>query len=668
MAGNNAIPSTSAKPPKQWTRTIGKKPGKVSWIHGTKEKFFGSPNGHGKIGKVLRRHDEPVHPEVWIQYEEDLEEDVTDPNAGDPDVATLTKEEADRRSKISSNRIGQWYRVHYGGGVEQGKKNLFKDLLSVGANIGATQPMKMQTWQYYSKLHYEECVKPCFEVAWKAAQQRAKDLELEEPHVVKVRGEVTRQAWEEETEEFKVLMVAAQNKEHTQMLVHGRWAVLRRVPILRKSCMHTIQEQFSMNVVIMLCGPIGEHGGAVEVRSVHSGMTTGLNPKKWYQFDPRRHSVSLIARRLANGKTPTSDPGEAERERRHVASSASSSDTPGPMAGASTSSGGPARATETGASGLCVAGPSGSHAPISRGKSNAPTPHGMPPARPTPPVGEPPACEPPPHETPVRKTPPARETPAREGTPVLVHEAWRRKDMGKWSEEVRRAHGAFAMREKWPEDWARLVNEYLDFEAVAGYPNEEGPHIGGDGRPSEVTTFLTAGRKWHLPPKIKHLGKLGEKRLYADNWWMWWRSLQPSEREVVEETGMMTMPMEMEWGRLTKMSGPNGFLQVMASLFWWGLEEFRDGPEDNSGWPAAAGDVESILYGVLKSGEVQEVFVFRSEGVASTSKKGNEKAVEEKRKAAEAEVEDDGRCSKRTAGEKAGDTNGRQTRAATRKT
>ncbi|KAJ7030689.1 hypothetical protein C8F04DRAFT_1263591 [Mycena alexandri] len=212
--------------------------------------------------------------------------------------------------------------------------------------------------------------------------------------------------------------------------------------------------------------------------------------------------------------------------------------------------------------------------------------------------------------------------------------------MGRWPEELRRAHGAFAMGEKWPEDWARLVDEYLDFEAAAGYP-EEGPRMGGEGRPAEVGEFLNGGRKWHSPPRIRNLGKLGEKGSYADKWWMWWRSVQPKEREVVEETGLMTMPMEMEWGKLTKMSGRNGFMQIMASLLWWGLEAFRDGADDDSGWATAVGDVEGILYGVLQSGEVQTL----------TSKKGKEKAAAgggRKRKAS-GEVEDEGRRSKRIA-------------------
>ncbi|KAJ7016271.1 hypothetical protein C8F04DRAFT_1282007 [Mycena alexandri] len=105
------------------------------------------------------------------------------------------------------------------------------------------------------------------------------------------------------------------------------------------------------------------------------------------------------------------------------------------------------------------------------------------------------------------------------------------------------------------------------------------------------------------------------------------------------------------------MSGRNGFMQVMASLLWWGMEEFRDGSEDTSGWAAAVGDVEGILYGVLQSGQV-----------VPTSKKGKEKGkaasvTGRKRKSGELEVDEDGRrSSKRIAGEKAGETSRRKTR------
>ena len=76
--------------------------------------------------------------------------------------------------------------------MDQGEKNVFKDLLSFGMELGSVKPAKLQKWQYYSCLHYEEHVKGLFETAWKVEVQRAQDLGLPSPHDVKVRGEVTR--------------------------------------------------------------------------------------------------------------------------------------------------------------------------------------------------------------------------------------------------------------------------------------------------------------------------------------------------------------------------------------------------------------------------------------------------------------------------------------------
>ncbi|KAJ7910755.1 hypothetical protein B0H13DRAFT_2329068 [Mycena leptocephala] len=46
-----------------------------------------------------------------------------------------------------------------------------------------------------------------------------------------------------------------------------------------------IQERFGMNVTILMCGPIADRGGRIEVRSVHAGMSNGLVPMIWGDFD-----------------------------------------------------------------------------------------------------------------------------------------------------------------------------------------------------------------------------------------------------------------------------------------------------------------------------------------------------------------------------------------------
>ncbi|KAJ6458523.1 hypothetical protein C8R45DRAFT_1110054 [Mycena sanguinolenta] len=46
-----------------------------------------------------------------------------------------------------------------------------------------------------------------------------------------------------------------------------------------------IRAQYGMNVAILLCGPIPENGGRIEVRSVHAGFSNGLVPRIWSDFD-----------------------------------------------------------------------------------------------------------------------------------------------------------------------------------------------------------------------------------------------------------------------------------------------------------------------------------------------------------------------------------------------
>jgi hypothetical protein len=43
--------------------------------------------------------------------------------------------------------------------------------------------------------------------------------------------------------------------------------------------------QFGMNIAILMCGPIPDRGGRIEVRSVHAGFSNGLVPRIWSDFD-----------------------------------------------------------------------------------------------------------------------------------------------------------------------------------------------------------------------------------------------------------------------------------------------------------------------------------------------------------------------------------------------
>jgi hypothetical protein len=80
--------------------------------------------------------------------------------------------------------------------------------------------------------------------------------------------------------------------------------------------------------------------------------------------------------------------------------------------------------------------------------------------------------------------------------------------------------------------------------------------------------------------------------VFAKRFWNWWKSLQPSWREVSEVLGPLTsthQTMTGDWTVLDK-PGLNGFFMVLTVLSWWGqaiLQEEDCGEQTNAEWVAA---------------------------------------------------------------------------------
>ncbi|KAJ6496483.1 hypothetical protein C8R47DRAFT_1212805 [Mycena vitilis] len=586
-----------------------------------------------------------------MKDDEDLPMDVadpTDPNAGDADAASIDKAEADRRTSVSNFRVGAWYRERYGSGSsDKGKANMFKELLHGRLDAGEGKPIKGQAWQFYSKHYYTERVKgrSDFDLLWARALARARE-EGKVPADVKLRGEVTREVWGMETVEFRAQVVAQMDKEHQQAV--RAWEIGRAEEPSRSKeelsaapnnagfylqpLADSIQERFGMSVCIMLCGPVGDRGGSVEVRSVHAGRTRGLNPRKWYEYDRvgyRKAEKSMI-RFAEKCYTPDECKGRA-------VGAASTSGTV-LTSGTASTSGAVGSATQTGAlgGGAPTAGSANPAPPPPASFEPAP-PNTNPPQPPPPSFEHAPNTNPPPPSAAAVEPAPLNTNPPPTAAGVLraraaqyqssptataflrapgqddrgvtpfddeearepVAPAWRHGDMAKWPAELRKAYSGFALGTKWGEDWAELVNSYLDFEAVCGY-QESGPMIQGAGKPAEIASWLKGGRKWFSPPHIARVGRIGEEGSYADNWWLWWRSIQPCKRLWVG--GMLTSPVDMTWGKMPGLYGRNRFMQVVASLLWWGLQEFRSGENgEKSGWSLAVSDVECMLREMLRA-------------------------------------------------------------------
>ncbi|KAJ7701532.1 hypothetical protein B0H17DRAFT_1195312 [Mycena rosella] len=218
-----ASPKTAVAPgkdPRQKCvrKTKGLKPGKVSWIHGTKLTFFES------------------RMEAWKQ-------------ATEGGFTTLTQFYSD---------IADLYllKYRYGFKDDDDLEDGVPDPIESNARKGALQ-------------------------AWKVEVQRTQDLELPAPSEIKICNAVTKEVFAEETEEFQAELlvgVEAESLKNTGYHLEPLAAVIR--------------EKFGMNCSILLCGPVGNRGGTIEVWSVHAGTTRGVGPKKWYEFNCAEYEVT----------------------------------------------------------------------------------------------------------------------------------------------------------------------------------------------------------------------------------------------------------------------------------------------------------------------------------------------------------------------------------------
>lgn len=156
-----------------------------------------------------------------------------------------------------------------------------------------------------------------------------------------------------------------------------------------------------------------------------------------------------------------------------------------------------------------------------------------------------------------------------------------------------------------------LVKLLITLEALHGYTNRRGaPPFSHVKRPKEVTVWIKTGRK-----RQSIDAEVEDVQAYAPTWWEWWISLQPGWRRFDK----MGMPLHVlpagntpDWACLL-LPGANGFLGVVASLYFWGCAERRQkGKEkDNgNGWEKAVEDcmwvMENLVSTLKERGGIEE--------------------------------------------------------------
>ncbi|KAJ7304575.1 hypothetical protein DFH08DRAFT_976753 [Mycena albidolilacea] len=289
------------------------KPGKQSWVHGTKLGFFTAYKEdfiaaaeiketgafYTRIAKLyLKKYG---YNTAWGG---DLEEgqDTADDVDEDEDVDTLLPEVAEARSAYYTklrNKIAVWYHAQYGGNVRTKQvPKTFKQLFD-RAELEPSEPTRKRELHYYSTNFYAERIKPRFITRLAAATRAAAERGEKPPAEVALRQQVMKEAWLAETPAFRAEISQTIDKLHAAALETYKVALANDTPstaeeysiALNNAAFYltpfaeAAQQQFGMNVSILLCSPVPDRGGRIEVRSVHAGFSNGLVPRIWSDFD-----------------------------------------------------------------------------------------------------------------------------------------------------------------------------------------------------------------------------------------------------------------------------------------------------------------------------------------------------------------------------------------------
>ncbi|KIJ92126.1 hypothetical protein K443DRAFT_135355 [Laccaria amethystina LaAM-08-1] len=150
----------------------------------------------------------------------------------------------------------------------------------------------------------------------------------------------------------------------------------------------------------------------------------------------------------------------------------------------------------------------------------------------------------------------------------------------------------------WPS-WFRDAHRLLSSQNLGGdftfAPGGCSAGFRSDNRPPAVHYWISRGRT--IQPRISNITD------FEENWWKWWKGLQPAWRAVFEvecpldRTHRPALTGGHDWSAINK-HGRNAFFFIMATLLWWGAASSKP-PSKDPGWMVAVEDLGWVLDGLL---------------------------------------------------------------------
>ncbi|KAJ7702610.1 hypothetical protein B0H14DRAFT_3527195 [Mycena olivaceomarginata] len=433
-----------------------------------------------------------------LEDDEDFEVDVTDP----PDwVANkvvneqLTPEEEKYRQEFHTTfrtHLGQWYRTQYANLLEDDKAT-FTDIFGRLGEGTRKPPRRPQLLHLYSEKRYQSHIKPRVEERKRVLEKHAEYRGEDPPVAITIQNDVTKECWEEESEAFQEEMVREWEREHEIRLRAWRESNAdgpNRTPeefsASLKSAAHYLQpfvdviaDRYGMCVSILMVGPIGEHGGHIEMRSVHSGNTRGLVEKDWPLHDPEgftRVQTSMVDFGHHVFSQAECDARITAVQEEYTLEGPVVSPTSGTTAFATVPS-----VTPGGSS----AGPAVRVAPSNSVGSTSNNNGG--------------------------------------GGPSNNNGGGGPSNENGGGQRIQRQRGA------WGVEWASLIDRFYNFEAAWGY-KDAGGAISTTGRPKAMEHWLGRARKWEKTVDIGVLGDTKSAGTFVALWWDWWVKVQGTDQ------------------------------------------------------------------------------------------------------------------------------------------
>ncbi|KAJ7714225.1 hypothetical protein B0H14DRAFT_3635393 [Mycena olivaceomarginata] len=433
------------------------KPGKLSWIHGTKKTFF-----------ARRKED-------WLREADanHLEFDIEDPpdSTAEEVVHEVSSEEeqAFRTAymKTLRTRLGNWYREQYGS-LLKSDKAAFKELFTGVLDSAPAKPQRGRIHHFYSRKFYETRIKDHVEARMESLTRRAALSGEPLPKKIDVTAKKDCElAMEREYQQALKGWEASLSDSPQE--AQKRLQQLSKTPGTTSS-LSSMRFRSGSACVPRYCwrAPMGcAEGGLLckdDIFSVNAGKTKGLAPVDWPAYDLGRflpggeYYVRLRSSMLYNDREDGRVVGIGERGRTAFwkwINTSMAAEPPTPSLSSSQGSAA-AAATAMGGEGARGDGNEGTDGDgRARGNNDGEGAQG----------GE--------HTTAKRtwtreavktvKAPTAKGTRTREGSeeridgvPKETYDAeWQRDDRADWTKELGRAHAAFEVGRSWGVEWVQ---------------------------------------------------------------------------------------------------------------------------------------------------------------------------------------------------------------------